>query len=319
MRHAVRDERGQRGKREAAHGTDEHVDRVEQPQHWREKERQRAERLPGQARDADALRPEARHQPLHQHKLHHGQRAAAQHQQQAHLPRLGGELLDHEQGRGAVDAVEDKVEQAQHEQQPAQPRLARHLRDGHQRVEVAGADGRGLALIARQRLGQQEEAQQHVDQRKPGRRKCGGFQADLAEHGPQRRAEDQPQPPRHADEGEVLGALRGLGDIGNIGRGGGQIAARDAADEPPQEQHPQRAADAEHCIAGGLAHQAHQQDRPAPVAVAELAHQRRGEKLRSGVDHGDHGDHQRFAAVAPDDVRRDGQEHAEADDVHQHD
>ncbi|HEX9370205.1 MAG TPA: hypothetical protein VF897_04335, partial [Roseiflexaceae bacterium] len=65
------------------------------------------------------------------------------------------------------------------------------------------------------------------------------------------------------------------GDVGHVGRGGRDIAAGDAIDEAREEQHPQRAADAEQVVAEGRAEHADQQHRAPAVAVGEPAEDRR--------------------------------------------
>ena len=70
-------------------------------------------------------------------------------------------------------------------------------------------------------------------------------------------------------------------DVGDVGARRGDVAARQAVDDPRGEQHRQALRDGQHREADDRADQAEDQDRPPAPAVRQIAEQRRGDELAS--------------------------------------
>ena len=74
-------------------------------------------------------------------------------------------------------------------------------------------------------------------------------------------------------------AILGLGDVGDIGACRRDIAARQAVDDPGQEQHRDAVGHRKHHEANDCTQQAEDQDRAAAVPIRPVAEHRRGQQL----------------------------------------
>ena len=110
---------------------------------------------------------------------------------------------------------------------------------------------------------------------RPDRRRV----ADAREHAAQRRAEDEPEPERRADQPVGARAILRLGDVGDIGARGRDVAARQAVDDARGEQHGDAVRERQHHEADDRAGEAEDQHRAAAVAVRQIAERRRRDEL----------------------------------------
>ncbi len=98
-------------------------------------------------------------------------------------------------------------------------------------------EGEGPTVGRGQRLGQREEAIDHVGTRHTGRdeeRETGTILAEYsADDRPQ---QDEPEPERCSHKPEVLRAILGRAHVSDVGIGGHVAPADDARHKPPQEQ-----------------------------------------------------------------------------------
>mmetsp|Transcript_43806 Transcript_43806/g.136354 ORF Transcript_43806/g.136354 Transcript_43806/m.136354 type:complete len:356 (-) Transcript_43806:81-1148(-) len=141
--------------------------------------------------------------------------------------------------------------------------------------------GRGV------RLGEREEAQEEVHQRKPARHVASYVVAPMAQDTTYCRADDDTYGVGCGQVGEVHRLLlrgRHVRDVGVRDAGGGPGRT---VDDARHQQYGEAPSESRHCGGQGRAEHGEQEHWPAPEAVGGPAQQRRAEHLRDGVSRGE--------------------------------
>ena len=133
----------------------------------------------------------------------------------------------------------------------------------------------------------------------------------------ERRADDEAEPERGAEQAERLGAVLVGRHVGDVGARGRDVAARQAVDDPRGEQHREAVRERQHHEADDGAEQAEDQDRPAAPAVRQIAEQRRGEELAERERREQQADDDRRGAERLRVERQQRDDDPEADEVHE--
>ncbi len=222
------------------------------------------------------------------------------------------------------------------QQQPGAGEAHHHRVAGEvaQRAEGVGAlEREGPAVLRRERLRQHHEPPDGVEQREQargeeGRAQGGHVEAEgerhlhLAEEGGGQRPGDEAHAEGDADEAEVLGALLGRADVGDVGARGAEGRAADAGDDAAHEEPAQGGREGQQEVVEGLPEERHQQHRAPPVAVGDAAHDGREEELHQRVGGRQRADVEGGVGGAADEAlhqpRQDGRHQPEAHDVEAH-
>ena len=149
--------------------------------------------------------------------------------------------------------------------------------------------------LRRQRFRQDEKAIEPI-----GKAQAGGDperqpRIDIAEHAAERRAQDEAGAERDADLAEHRRALVRRGDVGDIGKGGGDAGRGDARHQPADEQPPQRRRQRHQHIVGRKPEIRQQHHRAAAKPVGQRAEDRREEELHHRPGGAEHAEHPRGA------------------------
>jgi len=111
------------------------------------------------------------------------------------------------------------------------------------------------------------------------------------------------------------GAVLGLGHVGHVGACGRNVATREAVNNSRDKEHRNRLRHREHDEADYRAKQAENQDRPAAVAIRQVAERRRRDQLADRKHTEQHPDHHRRRAEALRVERQQRNDDAKADEV----
>ncbi len=139
-------------------------------------------------------------------------------------------------------------------------------------------------MLLVERLRQQEEGEEEGDDADAGRRIERHARAELAEHAADQRPGDEADAEGGADQAEIRRPPLRRRDVGDVGRGGRDRRAHDAADDARQRHHPQVRRDRQQEVVDAQADQRHQHDRPAAEAVRQRAEGRPEEELHQRVE-----------------------------------
>ena len=139
-----------------------------------------------------------------------------------------------------------------------------------------------------QRLGELQE-DEHPGQRREPRgheegksEPPGGADGQADEQPPQERPEHEPQAEGHADQPHPPRPVLGRRDVGHVGLGHQDVAARGPVEHPGQQHHGEVVGEAQDQERDRRARLADDQERPAAVAVAQPAQDRPATSWQSG-------------------------------------
>ena len=219
-----------------------------------------------------------------------------------------------------IDVHRDRQDQ-EHQQRAA--RLCQ-TGDGAQRASRVGTGkAETAAAVSGHGLGQDKQAKDQVG---AGHGCCGverGAGIDPCQHPADQRAKHEAHPEARADQPEAATAIRGWGDVGDEGGGGGIGRRSDARDDPRGQQQPDAGRSCQHQVIGGHHRQRDQQHRAASKAVGQAADRRAEQELHHCKRGGKHpAPQRRLAKVAagdrPDQVGHDRKDQADADGIKRH-
>ena len=214
-----------------------------------------------------------------------------------------------------------EVGEEHHRGQPEHLRIALQQHHRAERIGVRPVEARA-AVARRERFGQHEQAVEEVQQRQAGGEPERQPQVDLAQHAADQRADDEAEAERRAEHAVAPGALRRLGDVGDVGVGGGEAGRGDRRDDAPHEQ-PRSVGASGHEHEVQAQPQAREQDhRAAAEPVRQRALDRRGDELdqrEHGAERADPVGRGRGVAAGQllDQVRQHRNDHAERQHVDQ--
>jgi hypothetical protein len=175
--------------------------------------------------------------------------------------------------------------------------------------------------------------QLEIRQRRGAERQAGGDEGrdrlvEVSEHAADRGPDRERDPERRAEQAHVLGLLRGVNGVGDVGLRRGDVAAGDAVDdsrnvdqsEPEQrvlEVH--RGHEPEQERRAGRAELRDHEHRTPPDTIRERAEDRRGDKLARGVDRQQHRDFELGGVELQRVEREERDDQPEAEHIDQHD
>ena len=190
-----------------------------------------------------------------------------------------------QQRKGGFKTGEAKRRQKKDADEQAELGLGEHVRP---LIHFgAGRDGRGIRLAA---LAEDEPAENEIPGAETRGHPAGRLFAvkDFDGKRADGRAENKSQAKRHANQTHARGAFFRRRNVGDVGRGNGQIRAADAGENPRQQNphQPGRAAhatgDGEQRVGAGGTEVADEHDRTAADAVGQTPPDGREEKLHGG-------------------------------------
>ncbi|MPL74861.1 hypothetical protein SDC9_20680 [bioreactor metagenome] len=157
-------------------------------------------------------------------------------------------------------------------------------KDGQHTERVRLAPDEGTALLGGEGLGQRDQAEDEIRERKRRRGPERHPRAERAEHAPEPRPEHEAQPEGRPHQAEDAGTVLGRRHIGKAGIGDHEGRAAAAGDDPPDEQ-PAKAwrQRMQHIVKPEPAHRQEQQ-RPAPDPVRKRAEHRCQQELGERID-----------------------------------
>ena len=186
---------------------------------------------------------------------------------------------------------------------------------GARRRSRLGLGGVGAAGVPRVGLGQATDGDERVDPRDGG----GDEERDVrpAERGERtdRRADDEADAERGAEQAEQAGPLVRLGDVGDRGLGDRHRRAADAVDDPTEREQPDGAGEAGDEAADRRPAEGEEEHRLAAPPVREAAEDRRADHLRDRERRHDQPDHGRGDVEVLGVAREERQDDPEADQV----
>src|SRR5207237_10768530 len=139
--------------------------------------------------------------------------------------------------------------------------------------------GRFGSPFRRQRLRQNEETIQRVDQAKARGDPARSKNMAVAKIAANRGANDEAKPKSSADIPEGLGALFRRRDVGDIGKRGRDVGGRDSGNDAPNKEPAKRRSQGHHNVIDAQAKAGKQNDGTAAKAVGPRADNRRKQEL----------------------------------------
>ena len=159
------------------------------------------------------------------------------------------------------------------------------LLQGLHHVFPAAAAGRRnpRGMIGRDRFRQGEVEQDYVGQREAAGKKKRHVGAPAAQDSADGWTKNKAQSKGCANQSHSFGAIFLGRNVGNVGLGGRDVAARNSIDDAADEQHQQRRRKSEDQKTEAGSQQADNQNRTPAVSVREPAQHRREDELHHGI------------------------------------
>ena len=317
-RHRAGDDRLRGGTGQAPAEDVRHRHRVEHPPLRDEGEHRHADGGDGEAEDHRRPFAEARHGIADEDALREDEEDADPGKGDADLRRAPAELVAGEQHPGALQQPLGELRQHEDDEERDHRAVAGDDQKGADRVRLPQPER--TAVLAIERFGQQEEGEEEGDEADAG----GGVErharAVFAKDAADQRAGDEADAEGDADDAEVLRTALGRRDVGDVGAGGRDRGAHDAADDARQRHHPEVRRDRHQQVVEPEAEHGKEQDRPAAEAVGKRAHRRTEEELHQRIERDQPAvDHRRRADIAAVEVAHQPGHHrqhdADAEDI----